>query len=228
MRMTFRRGLLRGELIGVLAVLTALLLGLSACGGGSSSAGGGGGGSGGTIAGTVDNGIAAAYPSSGARPVLTALSDVVVARAEASGVAGVTVELLDGNGDVVGTQTTDASGSFMFTGLAPGTYSIRLSQGGSVLGESSSIEVDGSTKTSLKLALDGAVTSVEVEVEAEGDQISGQVEDEGTEDDGTSDDESADDDSNDDGAEDDNSGSGDDGDSNDDGEDENESEAESD
>lgn len=165
--------LVRARLITPFALLTALLLSLSACGGGSSSAGGGGG-SGGTIAGTVDNGIAAVHPSGEERAVLVALTEFVVARAEASGVAGVTVELLDSSGTVVATQTTGADGQFMFTGLAPGAYSIRLSQGGSVLGETPSVQVDSSTRTNIKLSLNGGVTSVEVE--GEGDQISGEVE----------------------------------------------------
>jgi hypothetical protein len=40
---------------------------------------------------------------------------------------GVTVTLLDGNGNVVATtQTTDANGDYQFTGLAAGTYSISV------------------------------------------------------------------------------------------------------
>ena len=43
------------------------------------------------------------------------------------GVAGVTVELLNATGAVVGTTTTNALGEYMFTGLASGTYSVRFS-----------------------------------------------------------------------------------------------------
>ncbi|HVX09745.1 MAG TPA: SdrD B-like domain-containing protein [Pirellulales bacterium] len=39
-------------------------------------------------------------------------------------VAGVTVQLLDANGNVVGTTTTDNNGFYQFTGLAPGNYSV--------------------------------------------------------------------------------------------------------
>lgn len=42
------------------------------------------------------------------------------------GVAGVTVNLLDINSNVVATKVTDANGAYMFTGIAPGTYSIQF------------------------------------------------------------------------------------------------------
>lgn len=41
------------------------------------------------------------------------------------GVSGATVDLLDAGGAVVDTITTTASGTFSFTGLAPGVYSLR-------------------------------------------------------------------------------------------------------
>ena len=45
---------------------------------------------------------------------------------EESGIAGVTVELLDGSGAVVQTTTTDGSGYYGFTGLPAGNYEIRF------------------------------------------------------------------------------------------------------
>jgi uncharacterized repeat protein (TIGR01451 family) len=42
-------------------------------------------------------------------------------------VNNVTVELLDSNGAVVGTTTTDSNGHYVFDNLTPGTYSIRFS-----------------------------------------------------------------------------------------------------
>ena len=39
--------------------------------------------------------------------------------------AGVTLELIDAAGQVVGTTLTDANGNYRFTGLKPGTYSVR-------------------------------------------------------------------------------------------------------
>lgn len=201
---------MRGRSSALLALLTTLVMALSACGGGSSTASGGGGGSAGTIAGTVDNGVAAVYPSGDRDYAFIALADTVVPAAHASGVAGVTVELLDGGGTVVATTTTDAGGNFVFTGLAPGNYSIRLSQGGSVLGVTPSLQVDSNTKTNIKLSLNGGVTSVEVE--GEGNQISGEVgtsqgsNDSASQDDSPDDNSTAGDDSNDDnGAQDDSS-----------------------
>lgn len=41
-----------------------------------------------------------------------------------SGVAGVTVELKDASGNVIATTTTDANGNYLFSGLAPGDYSV--------------------------------------------------------------------------------------------------------
>jgi hypothetical protein len=44
-----------------------------------------------------------------------------------TGVAGVTVELLDSTGtNVLSTATTDPTGTYLFTGLDPGTYRVRL------------------------------------------------------------------------------------------------------
>ncbi len=45
------------------------------------------------------------------------------------GVPGVTVELLQG-GSVIDTTTTDANGNYSFTGLEPGTYTVRFSTTG--------------------------------------------------------------------------------------------------
>ncbi len=42
------------------------------------------------------------------------------------GKAGVTVQLLDGTGVVIGTQTTDANGNYLFNNLAAGTYSVQF------------------------------------------------------------------------------------------------------
>ncbi len=39
--------------------------------------------------------------------------------------AGVTIELLNGSGTVIGTRITDANGEYRFDNLAPGTYSVR-------------------------------------------------------------------------------------------------------
>ena len=46
--------------------------------------------------------------------------------ASESGLANVTVELLDAAGSVLGTTTTDADGAYEFTGLTPGSYRVRF------------------------------------------------------------------------------------------------------
>jgi hypothetical protein len=43
---------------------------------------------------------------------------------------GATVEILDASSNVVGTATTGSNGTFLFAGLAPGTYTIRASKDG--------------------------------------------------------------------------------------------------
>jgi len=45
---------------------------------------------------------------------------------EAGRIAGVTVELLDAAGNVVGVATTDANGNYGFTGLPDGTYTVHV------------------------------------------------------------------------------------------------------
>ncbi|OQX02939.1 MAG: hypothetical protein BWK80_56820, partial [Desulfobacteraceae bacterium IS3] len=42
------------------------------------------------------------------------------------GIAGVIVELLNSSGTVIATTTTDANGRYLFTGLNPGNYSVRI------------------------------------------------------------------------------------------------------
>ena len=42
------------------------------------------------------------------------------------GLAGVIVNVLDGGGNVVGTDTTDGSGAYSVAGLAPGTYTVEV------------------------------------------------------------------------------------------------------
>ena len=44
-----------------------------------------------------------------------------------------TVVLLDANGDVVATTTTDASGNYTFSGLPDGTYTVDVTDDANVL-----------------------------------------------------------------------------------------------
>jgi hypothetical protein len=189
--------IIKGQVFTLFALLTALVVTLAACGGGSSSTGGAATGS--TVAGTVGNGVAAIHPSAHERPLLLAMAESLVQPAHADGAAGITVELLL-NGAVVASQITDSSGRFQFSGLAPGQYSIRLSQNGEVLGQTTPMQVDAATKTEIELSLNGDVLSVEVE--ASGDEISGKVEDDSSSDDDSSDDISDDDSSDDDSSDD--------------------------
>lgn len=191
--------LIKGQVVTLFALLTALVVTLAACGGGSSSTGGGAGASGSTVAGTVGDGSAAVYPAGQDRPVLVALADMMIEPAHAEGVPNVTVQLLDSGGAVVATQKTDANGKFVFMGLADGQYVLSLqSSDGTFLGQAP-VQVDPNTRTEIEMSLSGQITSIEVK--AQGDSISGEVEDNASSDDLSSDD----DDSSDDGVSDDDS-----------------------
>lgn len=184
--------LIKGQVVTLFALLTALVVTLAACGGGSSSSSGGGGASGATVAGTVDGDTAAVYPSGEHRPLLVALADTMVKPAHAAGVPGVTVQLLDSGGAVVDSQVTGSDGRFVFSGLPNGQYYLSLqSSDGTFLGQTPAIQVDPNTRTEIELDLSGEITSVEVE--AEGDTISGSIEDDLSSDDASSDDLSSDD-----------------------------------
>ena len=71
----------------------------------------------------------------GNQPLVGSIGDRVWLDADAdgnqdageSGIAGVTVELLDGNGSVIDTDTTDANGEYLFTGLVADNYTLRVS-----------------------------------------------------------------------------------------------------
>ena len=43
-----------------------------------------------------------------------------------TGISGVTVELEDTTGNILSTTTTDASGAYLFTGLAHGSYEVQF------------------------------------------------------------------------------------------------------
>lgn len=205
---------IKGQVAMLFALLTALVLTLAACGGGSSSSSGGGAAGGGsTVAGTVDNGVAAVYPPGSEQPLLAALGDMLIKPAQAAGVPNVTVQLLNSDGEVVDSQVTGDDGSFMFTGLDPDNYTISLQSADGVFLGQAPVQVDPNTRTEVEMDLNGEITAMEVEIEAEGDTISGTVEDDASSDDDDSsgdgasedDDSSVDGDSVDDGSSDDDS-----------------------
>jgi len=166
----------------VIALSTALLL--TACGGSSSpssnSGGSGGSFSSASISGNVRDGVAMNELSLPSAQITFAVVNLLMQEAHAVDVSGVTVELVL-NGTTIATQITGASGNFMFDDLTPGNYSIRLSQGGSVIGNSAPITLNENMDVKVELSLDGAIS--EFEAFAGTNRISGEVEDSLSEDD---------------------------------------------
>lgn len=185
---------IRGQLVTLFAMLVTIAVTLVACGGGSSSVGGGGGTSGATIMGKVDNGVAAVYPAGEERSLLIAVADVLIESSYAAGVPGVTVELYDSSNNLVDSQITGADGSFMFIGLNPDNYTVRLSQGGNPLGGDIQVQVATNTTTNLQLDVTGAVVSTEVTA-SQDTQVTGTIDDGNSSDDASSDGASDDEDS---------------------------------
>lgn len=199
--------IIKGQVIALAALMAAMVVTLAACGGGSSSSGGSSSGS--SITGTVDDGLAAVDPTGrdADEPAWLAAVDLFIRHARAAGVPGVTVQLTNAGGSVVGTQTTNANGRFAFNGLAPGNYSLRLSQDGSELGQTPLVEVDSSTRTEVQLSLQGTITSTQVASTggSDDDSLDDDSSDDDSLDDDSSDDDSLDDDSADDDSDDDSS-----------------------
>jgi serine-aspartate repeat-containing protein C/D/E len=79
-------------------------------------------------------------------------------------VGGVVIQLLDGNGNLVATTITDASGFYKFTGLQPGTYSVKETVPGGWFPGASHVGSEGGTSTSDELlssaSLAGGVNGV--------------------------------------------------------------------
>ena len=59
------------------------------------------------------------------------------------GIPGVSVQLIDSSGAVVGTRVTDQDGKYLFTGLAPGAYSVRVLAGTLPAGYEQTYDLDG-------------------------------------------------------------------------------------
>ena len=82
-------------------------------------------GAGGETSGSAGNNFAEIIPSSISGKVFVDQNNNGLQNGADPGLAGVTVELLDGVGTLVATTTTDASGNYSFNGLAPGNYALR-------------------------------------------------------------------------------------------------------
>ncbi len=74
---------------------------------------------------TVDFGFVPELMSIGSTVFLD-YNDNGIQDAGEEGIQGVTVQLLDDNGDVIDTDITDADGNYFFDGLAPGDYQVRI------------------------------------------------------------------------------------------------------
>ena len=99
-------------------------------------------GAGGEISGSGNNDFAEIIPSSISGRVFLDQNNNGVQNGADTALAGVPVELLDGGGAVVASTTTDADGTYRFTGLLPGTYSVR--EPTQPTGTSSGVTVAGS------------------------------------------------------------------------------------
>jgi len=84
-----------------------------------------GDGGSGEISGSANNNFAEVVQSSISGTVFLDQNDNGVQNGADTGIANVTVQLLDGSNTVVATTTTDANGNYAFAGLNPGTYSVR-------------------------------------------------------------------------------------------------------
>jgi uncharacterized repeat protein (TIGR01451 family) len=84
-----------------------------------------GDGTAGAMSGSSGNNFAKIVPSSISGTVFLDQNNNGVQNGGDTGIANVAIELLNNAGAVVATTTTDASGNYSFTGLAPGNYAVR-------------------------------------------------------------------------------------------------------
>ena len=76
--------------------------------------------------------------------------------ADEPGIAGVTVTLLDGNGDAIATMTTDENGNYLFPDLPNGDYTVVVSDTENVLNDlDNSADPDGGTANESNVTLTG-------------------------------------------------------------------------
>lgn len=83
------------------------------------------GSSGGDTSGSPGNNFAEVTQSSIAGTVFRDVNANGLQNGADTGLSGETIELLDGGSVVVATTTTDANGNYVFSGLSPGTYTVR-------------------------------------------------------------------------------------------------------
>jgi len=170
------KNIIKSQVVTLVSLLTAIVLTVAACGGGGSSGGAGGGSSGAMIRGTVNGGTASIDTFTNGDQWLVAATEFVIRSARADGIDGLTVELIRDDMTLVATDTTEAGGRFAFTPVANGIYRLRLLQDSTELGTSGPLVVGvDSSEVTVQLAMDATLLSVEIEVE--GDTISGEVED---------------------------------------------------
>lgn len=79
----------------------------------------------GIVATSPNNNFAEVVPSSISGTVFLDQNNDGIKEAGDTALVGVTIQLLNGSNSVIATTTTDTSGNYSFTGLAPGTYSVR-------------------------------------------------------------------------------------------------------
>ncbi|MCP4010361.1 MAG: hypothetical protein GY726_12725, partial [Proteobacteria bacterium] len=148
---------------------------LTACGGGGSSSTGSGVSTGSaSISGKVNSGIAFNQSTEPGSYLLDVFVELMVPNAYAAGVSNVKVDLINSSNQLVDSMTTGADGEFLFSGLAPGTYTIQLTQG-TQLNVSQDIQLQENARTRVEMGINGGVMGLEVK--AQNGQISGEVED---------------------------------------------------
>lgn len=84
-----------------------------------------GSGGAGSVSGSAGNDFAEIVLSSISGKVFLDTNNNGVQNGADTNIAGVTIELLNAASALIATTTTDATGNYSFTGLAPGTYSVR-------------------------------------------------------------------------------------------------------
>ncbi|MEW6677640.1 MAG: SdrD B-like domain-containing protein [Pseudomonadota bacterium] len=84
-----------------------------------------GDGGSGEISGSAGNDFAEIMPSSISGTVFLDQNNNGVQNGADTALAGEQIDLLDGGGSLLASTTTDAAGDYSFTGLEPGTYSVR-------------------------------------------------------------------------------------------------------